>query len=325
MQILKKTGSSILFFLLKSLIFLGLIALLWRKLIHEGKGADALLAELGQLTSRISMVALVAVVVLVPANWLLEAAKWRWLARKVQPMGWGKAIAGVLAGLALGFVSVRFFGDFVGRVGQFRRGKSGALFGVVLLDKTLQLGCTLVFGCFGLYYIYIPVYSSLGRLAIPHTGMLIGMLAGVSLLVLLWWQWRKVPRVLASSINRYLSIFRQFHSSDIVIGALLAVLRYAVFSLQFFMLLLAVGIQLPLPIVLAGIAWVFLVKSLVPAFGVLGGIGIREFSAIYYFEYFDADIASVVAASLLLWAINIVVPSLIGVVFIFTIKLRICR
>lgn len=54
----------------------------------------------------------------------------------------------------------------------------------------------------------------------------------------------------------------------------------------------------------------------------LSDLGIREFSAIYFFDHFGVDLVAVINASLTLWIINILLPTIIGAPLTLKMKLR---
>lgn len=59
---------------------------------------------------------LVVVILLVPANWSLEALKWKYAISKLENISFWKAIKGVLTGLTVSTVSPNRVGEFFGRL-----------------------------------------------------------------------------------------------------------------------------------------------------------------------------------------------------------------
>ena len=96
----------------------------------------------------------------------------------------------------------------------------------------------------------------------------------------------------------------------------MSVLRYAVFTIQFFCLFIWLGSQLPTEVLLLGIAWIFLIKTILPGLSILGDLVKRELSAILFFSFFTSDLSIVFIASFVIWLINIALPALVGVGFV---------
>jgi uncharacterized membrane protein YbhN (UPF0104 family) len=67
-----------------------------------------------------------------------------------------------------------------------------------------------------------------------------------------------------------------------------------------------------------GVAFVFLVKSVIPT---LFDLGVREFSAVYFFSKFGFSPEPVMISSLILWIVNILIPSLVGTFLVFDLKI----
>ena len=118
--------------------------------------------------------------------------------------------------------------------------------------------------------------------------------------------------------SKYLSSFLSyFHKLEgrvlFAIGAI-SMLRYAIFVLQFYMLLSLFLPEAEPVLLFLGIAWVFFFKSIIPA--LLGGLGVREASGLVFFS----DVANpelVVIPIFLIWAINNALPSVTGLIFIW--------
>ena len=60
-----------------------------------------------------------------------------------------------------------------------------------------------------------------------------------------------------------------------------------------------------------------------PTFNFLSDLGVREASALLFFERFAVAIEPVILASLLVWIINLLIPTLLSLVFVS--KLRFIR
>jgi hypothetical protein len=73
-------------------------------------------------------------------------------------------------------------------------------------------------------------------------------------------------------------------------------------------------------LILAGISWIFLVKSTLPSFNFLSDFGIREFSGLVFFSLFAVSELEIVAASLFIWIINVMIPSIFGLTFVMKIR-----
>ncbi|MES2732218.1 MAG: UPF0104 family protein, partial [Bacteroidota bacterium] len=57
-------------------------------------------------------------------------------------------------------------------------------------------------------------------------------------------------------------------------------------------------------------------------FHFLSDLGVREFSALYIFEFYHASLSAVLAATLSLWLLNILLPALSGSALVWRLKIR---
>jgi len=100
---------------------------------------------------------------------------------------------------------------------------------------------------------------------------------------------------------------------------LLSALRYSVFLFQYYLVLIALGVHAGFFVSLLLIAITFLVTSALPSFA-LTEVVTRGAVASGFFAFVIPDTAGVVAASLLVWIINLAIPALIGSIFTWQLK-----
>jgi hypothetical protein len=81
-----------------------------------------------------------------------------------------------------------------------------------------------------------------------------------------------------------------------------------------------VGVELPLGVSVSGIGVVFLAKTVTPAFNLLSDLGVREAASLWVFEPFRAPAPVLVTATLTLWVANILMPVLIGLIWVWRLK-----
>ncbi|MBW3544671.1 MAG: flippase-like domain-containing protein [Bacteroidetes bacterium] len=266
----------------------------------------------------------IAALLLVPLNWLLEALKWQVLARRVNSAGLARCLQAVLAGLCLGMVTPRSLGDYAGRLLVNGGEEKVRMVGAVLLNRMLQSLSTFSGGIAGVLILiwYLGLWQSevLAMLLLPGIVGVVAILpltgAGSTQLIV-WLQQR-----LGDKLISWIAVIKEYSPAELLWVNSWALLRYAVFSLQFLFLLWWAGLEGPVVILGAAIAATFLLKTLVPAFNFLSDLGVREFSALLVFSLLEMPHAEIIAASLLLWIINICLPSLAGLTIVLQIKLK---
>ena len=266
---------------------------------------------------------LVFVLMLLPLNWAFEAMKWKILVRRLEPISLATAYKGVLTGIVFSFISPQMLGDYAGRFLQLETDSRLKSAGALLVGNFAQLWVSILFGVYGygLYQINYGHNSSTFNFAIILTISIINLLVlvfylKVSLL------YRLVARLnILRKLLPYLEIMSQYKAKELWLVLTFALLRYGVFTLQFLVGMKILQIDLPLTVLLNGIVLIFLAKSVIPTLNAFGDLGLREFSALLFFQMFAVAPERIVAASLLIWLVNILIPAFVGLFFILRIRL----
>jgi hypothetical protein len=93
-----------------------------------------------------------------------------------------------------------------------------------------------------------------------------------------------------------------------------SILRYIVFSLQFYFLILVFFDTTPLMEVCLGIGVYYLLTTIIPMFSAIEAF-MRGGIAVLVFTQAEPSTVNIFSASTFLWIINIVIPSVIGYLF----------
>ena len=251
---------------------------------------------------------------LVFLNWGLEGKKWQLLAGPVIYLTLRQATRAVLTGLSLGFITPRSLGDYAGRLLEADSSQRSRLVGAVLLNRVSQSVCTYFFGLLG--FAYLLLTTSFGH-QLPWPLVYALLVAGLSGSLLLLgggrrWLLEQGRRRFSHRYLQFVEVIGEYRKKDIYRLVMFAGLRYTVFTLQFVWILRLAGVPLPLPALFGGVAVVFVLKSVIPAFNFLSDLGVREFSALWVFAAFAVPESPVLLGSLLLWCLNILLPTLAG-------------
>lgn len=231
-----------------------------------------------------------AVLFLMPVNWVLEAERWR-RSIPAEGLSFQEAMSIILAGNALNWVVPLTLGDAGGRLSMVRNYQKSIK--ALLVNRVIMSCITMVFGGLAvLFYFQMELWYVLPVL-------LIGLVV----------------------VGFYLGRKTSEHHWALV--SLLSVIRYGVFTLQFFLVL-----HLCLPgvdgvLLLLGVGWIYLFRTFVPS--LFGNFGVREASALLFFEHYLPDVSIVILPCLIIWFINSVIPALLGSLSIFQLKLNIAQ
>ncbi|MEP0987338.1 hypothetical protein [Ekhidna sp.] len=276
----------------KVLITLGCLYFLISKLRDQPISLDHFFVPNGFVLNLTIVIALMIV------NWYLEALRWKISVDLFEEISMNDACRAVLGGLALNWVFPLTSGDLLARISQ-QKDKYQAT-SAVILNRGIMLMLTLLFGLYGISFLAIQ-YDFNGW-------FLLVILFGIPLLRILF---RK-------SINRFSTYFQELAKSLLIKVVALSLLRYGVFVFQFYLLLVIFLPSLSANLLIGGIGWVFLIRSALPLF--FGGIGVREASGILFFEPHVDNLQLIIVPVFLIWVINTIIPSLVGLFFILKMK-----
>jgi hypothetical protein len=270
---------------------------------------------------------LLIIIVLMMINWSIEAYKWRYLINKIEKISFAKALKAILSGLSVSTFTPNRVGEFLGRVFILKKANPWKAIFITILCSMSQLMITLLIGSISLI-VYILVYYSkhqvlpmyifyifIGLLIIANFSIF-SVFFNVSFIskwlnLLMKPKWRKM--------KAYLKVFSFFKFNELRNTLLFSFSRYLVFSFQFYLLLKFFGLPLNIFEGFFLISLIYFVLSAIPSIAI-AEIGIRGSVAVGVFDFYYNSTLNlnvnynfgVIAASSVLWLINIALPAFIG-------------
>ena len=266
-------------------------------------------------------------VLLTPVNWGFEALKWQILLRRVEETTFWEAYKGVLAGLSLGFALPAQLGDTAGRVLSLRTGARAEAIGASLVSGGMQFYVALVFGAvaWAHHLTVVPTrdnWAGQSLLALLVGLSVLGVGFGLLRRRLIGWL---ATRPGLHRFAHYWDVGGQYDERELGLALGAATVRYLVFSIQFYIAMRLVGVAVPTAVSASGIGLVFLVKTITPAFNLLSDLGVREAAALWVFAPVGTPAPVLITATLTLWLANILMPVLIGLIWVWRLKWSVSR
>lgn len=257
-------------------------------------------------------------------NWGLEAYKWEVLIKGRENVPFIRSLKAIFSGLTIAVCTPNRMGEYAGRV--FHLQKADHIDGVLLtlVGSYAQLLVTIIAGLLASIF-YLPKFVGFGPLH-PYRFWLTGVLvvALCIFLVILYLNSRLLTTViehlpLSKKLKKYGEVF-SLHTKPELFRVLLASAgRYVIFSAQFLALLWFFKVQIDVANGLIMIALSYFVMSIIPTIAITE-LGIRGAVSIYFFGQLSPNVEGIISASSMLWLINLVLPALLGVLFIFEMK-----
>ncbi len=278
---------------------------------------------------------LVGVILLMFVNWAVEAMKWKYLMAKIERISFWKSYEAVLTGVTVSSFTPNRIGEYFGRVFILNTGSRVEGILVTILGSMSQLMITIFTGSAALLA-FIPLflttnwnvngylYYALVAGVVGFNVLILGFYLNVSFLSTLK---EKLLRNGLKKIRKFFRIFAFYHNRELISILLYSLVRYIIFSFQFFILLRIFHVPIPYLDAMMLISLIYYVMAIIPTIA-LTELGIRGSVALYFFGIYFSGVAGsmddinfgVLAASTLLWAINLGLPALFGSIFVFRLK-----
>lgn len=260
--------------------------------------------------------------ILVIPNIYIQYFKWNFLLKLIKPEATAReSLFSLLVGFTFGFITPGRVGEF-GRAFFIKDCPWIKVIGIAFMDKFFSLSIVIFAGAIGIisliwsqlhFYVILPltIFTIIAllvlRYLLTHPDIFRGFLYSLNIIL----PFREKIKLLISSFDR-------FHKKEAVKLLALSILFYLIFLTQYLILTSAFesvsvinGFQ--------AISSTLLVKSMLPIS--LGDLGIRESAAVFFFSKIGAKSATAFNASILIFMINILIPSLIGLVLVLKNKL----
>ncbi len=264
-------------------------------------------------------------ILLMPFNWALETQKWRQLTREFEPTSFWKAYRAIFAGVLFSVFTPNRVGEYGGRILWVSRENQWKAVIATMVGSFSQLLVIITLGLAGLlFFAYRFVVTDFFVLQI------VGFLGVVLILLLLFIFYnidlcvplaKRIPGIrYAKPLLKHLVILTHYSSSELSQAIFIALIRYLLYTAQYFCMLQFFDIETSFSASLACIATIFLLQTSVPLPPVMGMFARGEV-ALYVWGFFSRDEMSILASSFGLWIINVIVPAFIGLIFVVSTNL----
>lgn len=314
MNFLRKYG----FKILKWLIFSGSLIFLANRIIFHQE-FRAVFSNFSVYKSS-GLIYLLIALCLMLLNWGLETVKWRYALKDISKISFLKAYAAVFAGTSVSLFMPNRTGEFVGRIFAVPSSERGRAIFASITASLSQLIVTIITGTVALI-VFLCLFPNNTLIDenlkswIQYPALLIAALSLIVYFKINWFTYFFDNWKILNKLSKTAQILKSFNAKILLNFLLLSFLRYTVFIVQFYCLIIFFGIELSLLDCALASALTFYVVTVIPTF-TLAEIGIRGSVAVIFFGVFSNMYAEIISASTLLWIINVGIPALIGNIFV---------
>jgi len=313
-------SSNVLSQLTKIVIFLLLMATIYQQIFLR-QDFDAIWQSFQQHIGWESSFSLLLVMGLMLVNWGIESVKWQRLMIQLEQLHFITAFKAVLCGVTLSLFTPNRVGEYGGRVLILKKAKKLDAIAITLVSSLSQLIGNSLLGVLGFCFFCLQ-FTPFS----PSLVILVSVFSLLTILLLLLFYYRmKWLATMAKYIPYfqkfvpYIQLISRYNSRELsqILG--LSILRYLTFSLQYYFLLQLFDVQISIMDAMLFVNSIFLIQTIIPSIAIVE-LGIRGNVALFFAGYIAANPLGVTAATFSLWAINLVIPALIGLLFIWNIQ-----
>ncbi len=248
--------------------------------------------------------------ILFPINWGIESFKWKLITGNVEKISFWRAQQSVYAGICVGNLAPGRATEFLGKLHFFSPEKRVQISLLHFINGFFQLSITIVLGVIS----FLLHQKKLSESTEIYTAA--GILSVILMIIFLLLFLKINP--LVHFIQKKSGIAPEAEAAPIVWKKQqllflwgLSILRYFIFTWQFYLLLVCFNSELAGLRLFYGISMYFLITSILPMFSIIEP-AIRATIAMVVFEGANMHASGLALAALLLWLINIVFPSVLG-------------
>jgi len=330
MTVDQNVGFKLLSIAIKVFIALLSIGFIYYEIFHNRDLAEIQIFALEMLDGPLDLVLLGTVLIMMPVNWTLESAKWKFLIGKIEHISLSRALRAVFSGTSVSVFTPNRIGDFGARVLYLDNSDRIAAVFITIVGSISQLVITILLGFLGMSLYTISHYPAMIEPVLAY--LLFGVLALATFLTFISYfnvsiitNWgKKLFKLFGLSRNQpifgrlkgYVEVFSLYTSRELSISLGYSLLRYCVFSLQFYLLLTLFDVNIPMLHALRLISITFFVMAVIPTIA-LTEIGVRGSVALFFLGLASENSIGIVTATFTLWIINLALPALIGSILVF--------
>lgn len=246
-----------------------------------------------------------------PLNWGIESYKWKLITGPVENISYETATRSVYAALCVGNLAPGRATEFLAKIFFFQPENRPTIALLHFVNGMFQLSLTIVFGLFALT---IKFKEGAGF----STTQLV-LLVGFCLLLLLAFfffvlKFDSLQKWLAGYFNKRINgETKPYSFTKSLVGKLFlySALRYIVFTSQFILVFRLFYTGTAGPELIASVSVYFLLTTILPMISVIEP-AIRAAIALIVFGNLGVSQVSIVTTAVLVWLINIALPSLYG-------------
>lgn len=293
--------------LIKFSIVVGAFYFIYEKLLNNNKLEFRVFLQYLTENNTFSPKNVIFLMFLTFFNWFFEIKKWKTLVSSIQSISFKNAMEQSLGALTASLVTPNRIGEYGVKAFYYKNAFRKKIMLLNLLGNIAQMSTTVVFGVVGLLF-----FVSDFNLELNYQKLLIYCVTLLLILSFILFSLKKQRfEIKGFSFHKIFKLIRKISLSIKIKTILFSIIRYVIFSFQFYYLLLVFGVPLNYFGAMMVITSMYLLSSIIPSIFIFDVV-IKGSVAMYLFLIVGVSDLTVLCVVSLMWMLNFVIPSIFG-------------
>ncbi|WP_299891193.1 lysylphosphatidylglycerol synthase domain-containing protein [uncultured Lacinutrix sp.] len=249
-------------------------------------------------------------------NWFFEIIKWRVLISFIKKVTFFEALQQSLGSLTASLFTPNRIGEYGAKAIYFARQYRKKVLLLNLISNVMQMSITVILGCIGFWFFASNYTIDIDYFRISRFAIIILVVLSLSVIGVK----QNRYKVKGFKIDKLLRFVKDLPAKLIVLGLLYSLLRYFIFSFQFYFLLQLFGINIIYIDAMIVITSMYLLSSIIPSIFLFDVI-IKGSVAVYLFSFTGINEFTILCVVTLMWLLNFVLPSIFGSYYVLNFNL----
>ena len=241
-------------------------------------------------------------------NWFLEVVKWKVLVSSIQKISFVESLKQSLSALTTALFTPNKIGEYGAKAMYYDKKERKKVLLLTFLGNFSQLFVTIIFGILGFLFFSNELPFNTNYFSFPII-ISFFFLIGIFLVV------RNNTK--NTYLKQFFTSLKSISSTIHLKNLLYSVLKYLVFSHQFYFIMVFLEINLGYLTTMPILFSMYFIASIIPSFVIFDWL-IKGSVAVALFSVFEVNEITIVFVTSSMWLLNFALPAIIGSYFVLT-------
>jgi len=244
-------------------------------------------------------------------NWFFEILKWQNLTNFIKRISFSEALKQSLASLTASLFTPNRIGEYGVKAMYFTPKFRKRVLLLNLISNIAQMSITTIIGIIGFSIFHNKYDTGITPYNITRVVLLFAFVFGL----IFFGSKQKQFKIKGFSISKIRDFITSIPLSIHAKNVMYSLIRYAVFSFQFYWLLVIFGVDVYYLNAMILISSFYLISSIIPTIFIFDMV-VKGSVGLYLFEIIGVNSLTILSITTLMWILNFVIPSTFGSIYV---------